>query len=266
MQDKRIALITGGSGGIGIELAKLLARDAYTLILVALTRKELEDARAVLHTINPEIDIFLLEKDLTNAEAATQIHEFTSEHKLKVDVLINCAGFGSCGYVNDTDIDEELAMLQLHVCTLYHLTRLYLREMIERDEGYIINMASIAAFQPNPGFATYGASKAFVMNFSRALNYELREMRSMVKVMAVCPVAVRGTGFMKRAKMERIRAFNSWMNIMPEKVAAEIYKGMMHGKDIVVPGRAFSLGQKMVSLLPVSWKMKISRAEMRETI
>jgi short-subunit dehydrogenase len=261
---RRTVLITGGSGGIGLELGKLFAADGYRLVLVAMPGEDLKHAGDILQAISPFTNIFLLEKDLSRPGAATEVYDFTLSHNLTVDVLVNCAGFGTYGHVNDIDIERELAMLQLHIGTLYHLTRLYLREMVERNNGQVINMSSISAFQPNPTFATYGASKSFILNFSRALNYELREQGSGVRVLAVCPTAVKGTGFQTAARMECSRAFSSWMATTPAIVARDTYRAMQHDKDVVIPGRGFGFGQALVSLLPASWQMRISRSQLRE--
>lgn len=262
--DRRTVLITGGSGGIGIELSKLFAAVDYHLVLVAMPGEDMEHAKCVLKGINPFINVLLLEKDLSSPGAAKEVYEFTKSHSLKVDVLVNCAGFGTYGHVNDIDIDREMAMIQLHVSTLYHLTRLYLRDMIERDEGQIINMSSVSAFQPNPCFATYGASKSFVLNFSQALNYELRERRSRVRVLAVCPTAVKDTGFQAAAGMEHARAFKSWMTTTSATVARDTYRAMQQGRDVIIPGRGLGFGQALVSHLPAAWKMRISRFQLKE--
>jgi hypothetical protein len=263
--DRKTVLITGGSGGIGIELGKLFAAANCHLVLVAMLGEDMEHARSILKVINPFISVLLVEKDLSIHGAAKEVYEFTQSHNLKVDVLVNCAGFGTYGHVNEIDVDRELAMIQLHVSTLYHLTRLYLRDMIEKDEGQIINMSSISAFQPNPCFATYGASKSFVLNFSRALNYELRESGSRVRVLAVCPTAVKGTGFQAAAGMECARAFRSWMATTSAKVARDTYRAMQQGRDVVIPGKGLGFGQALVSRLPASWQMRISKYQLQET-
>jgi len=261
---KRTALITGGAGGIGQELAKLFAHDSYDLVLVDKNEENLECAKNELHAVNPDIRIMLLEQDLTIPDAAKKVFEFTRKHSVQVNVLVNCAGFGTYGFVNDIDGDRELDMLQLHVINLYRMTRLYLKDMVERDEGQIINMSSISAFQPNPYFATYGASKSFVLQFSRALNYELKEKELNVKVLAVCPTAVKDTGFKSFAGMEHIRAFRSWMAVNASVVARDTYLAMECGKDVVIPGRGLGLLQRIACRLPVSLLMRISRSELKE--
>ncbi|WMW25224.1 SDR family oxidoreductase [Methanolobus sediminis] len=261
---RKTVLITGGAGGIGQEFAKLFARDGYDLLLVDRAKEELKHVRDSLQAINLNMSILLLEQDLTEPDSAEKVHAFTSERGLHIDVLINCAGFGSFGFVNDIDVEKELDMLQLHVITLYRMTRLYLKEMIRHNEGTIINVSSISAFQPNPYFATYGASKSFVLNFSRALNYELKEKGTNVKVLAVCPTAVKDTGFKAAAGMEHTRAFHSWMSVNAKVVARDTYNALGSDRDVVIPGRGLGLLHRVVSFLPVKWLMRISRCELKE--
>lgn len=261
---KRTALITGGSSGIGLELAKLFANDDYQLVLVAKPLEELEKAKETLKAIKPELQILLMQQDLAQPGAAQEVYEFTRKHDLELNVLVNCAGFGTYGFVNEIDMKKEIDMLQLNVSTLYQLTRLYLSEMVERDEGKIINMSSISAFQPSPTFATYGATKSFILQFSRALNYELREQGSNVRVLAVCPTAVRETRFQSAACMEKSNTFNSWMATTADVVARDTYQAMHQGKDMAIPGRGLGLLHSIVNRLPTSWLMKFSRAQLKE--
>lgn len=260
----KTVLITGGAGGIGKELAGCFARDGYDIILVDRFLKELEKAKDSLSSVNPAIRIMLMEQDLSLPEAADRVYEFTRDQGVQVNVLVNCAGFGTYGFLHDIDRDRELDMLQLHVLTLYKLTRIYLKEMIGRNEGQIINFSSISAFQPNPFFATYGASKSFVLQFSRALNFELREKKLNVKVMAVCPTAVKGTGFQASAGMERTKTFDSWMAVTAETVACDTYGAMGSGRDVVIPGRGFGLLHCLIRRLPTKWLMRISRSQLKE--
>lgn len=257
------ALITGGSSGIGLELARLFARDGYRLCLVSKPPEELDRARRQLSKEVPGAEILTLAKDLARPNAAPAVHEFTSRSGFRVDVLVNNAGFGSYGFIGDVDIDRELAMLHLHIQTLYHLTRLYLEEMIDRNDGRIVNLSSISAFQPNPMLATYGASKSFVLQFSRAINYELKERGLNVRVTAVCPMATRGTGFVSGANMEGTRTFNNWMTTEPKVVARDAYAAMEAGKDLVIPGRGFGFLQKIVRHLPDRLLMLIARHNLK---
>lgn len=260
----KVVLITGGAGGIGKEFAKLFAHDNYDIVLVDRKKEDMKPIRDTLQNINLNMRIFLLEQDLTDLEAASTVYKFTRDHSLQIDVLVNCAGFGTFGFVDDIDEERELDMLQLHVITLYRMTRLYLKDMVERNDGRIINVSSISAFQPNPYFATYGASKSFVLNFSRALNYELKEKKLNVKVLAVCPTAVKDTGFKKAAGMEHTKAFRSWMSVNAGVVARDTYFALGCDRDVVIPGRGLGLLQRITCHLPVKWLMRISRSELRE--
>ncbi len=261
---RKSVLITGGAGGIAKELAGIFASEGHDIILVDRDIRELENARDSISTTNPGINIILMQQDLCLSQAADRVCEFTKKRGLQINVLVNCAGFGTYGFVNGIDQDRELDMLQLHVLTLYRLTRFYLKDMIERDEGQVINFSSISAFQPNPFFATYGASKSFVLQFSRALNFELREKKRNVKILAVCPTAVKGTGFQSSAGMERTRTFNSWMAVTADEVARDTYRAMQSGKDLVIPGRGFGLLHALISRLPAGLLMRISRSQLKE--
>lgn len=261
---RKTVLITGGAGGIGYEFAKLFAEDGYDLVLVDRIKERMKQIKDTLQVFNLNMRILLLEQDLTESGAASRIYEFTCSHSLKIDILINCAGFGTYGFISDIDEKKELDMLQLHVIALYSMTRLYLKDMAERNEGTIINMSSISAFQPSPFFATYGASKSFVLNFSRALNYELKEKRLNVRILTICPTAVKDTGFKSAAGMENTRVFRSWMAVNAEVVARDTYMAMKCDQDLVIPGRGFGLMHRIVSRLPVNWLMRISRAELRD--
>jgi short-subunit dehydrogenase len=262
---RKTVLITGGAGGIGKELAKLFARDGYDLLLVDRAIEELKQAKDTLQVINLNMRVWMLAQNLTEPDAVRKVSEFTRKHCLHIDVLVNCAGFGSYGFVNEVDEEKELDMLQLHIITLYKLTRFYLKEMVKRNEGRIINISSISAFQPSPFFATYGASKGFVLNFSRALNYELKEKGLNVKVLAVCPTAVKDTGFKRAAKMEHTKAFSSWMSVNADVVARDTYNALGSDRDVVIPGRGLGLLHRVVSFLPVKWLMRISRCELKES-
>lgn len=260
----RAVLITGGAGGIGRELAGLFALDSYDIVLVDMDLENLEYVKNELANLNPGINIMLIEQDLTIPEAAERVYEFTKKQGLHVSVLVNCAGFGTYGPVQDMDHGRELNMLQLHVLALYRLTRLYLNDMIGCNEGHIINMSSISAFQPNPFFATYGASKSFVLQFSRALSYELKEQELNVKVLAVCPTAVKDTGFKESAGMEGSRTFSSWMAVTARDVAIDTYRAMKDGRDVVIPGKGLGLLHCLISRLPAGWLMKMSRSQLKD--
>jgi len=256
------ALITGGSGGIGVELAKQFGQADYNLILVSKPLEELQAAQQTLKALFPNLEVHIFQKDLTETKAAEEVFERVQSQHGKVDVLVNNAGFGTYGFMNDIDLNREVNMIELNILAVYKLTRLFLTGMIERDEGKILNVSSISAFQPNPLLTTYGATKSFVMNFSRGLNYELKQKGSKVRVTTVCPTPVR-TGFQQGAKMENSKLFDSWMRVSAEQVAKDAFNALMREQEMIVPNKLFHFLNKISRRLPTSWIMKISAHELK---
>lgn len=262
---KEYVMITGGSGGIGLELSKLFVSDGYNLILISKCNNELVNAVKVLKDINSHIKIYSLHIDLCSALAVKKIYDFTINNNVQIDILINCAGFGTYGFIDDIDIETEIQMLHLHIINFYYLTRLYLSDMIIRDHGHIINISSISAFQPSPYFATYGASKAFILQLTRALNFELKEHDSHVKLLVVCPTAVKNTGFQKQAKMNGIKAFDSWTTVTPYIVAKDTYDAIKSGKEFIIPGKkSFKIIKNIINFLPINWQMKLAFSQLQK--
>jgi len=257
------ALITGGSGGIGLELARLFARDGCRLLLVSLPEDELAAAKAQLKQEYPDTDVLTLQKDLSRQEAARDVYNWTRELGLEVDVLVNNAGFGTYGYLQDISVEREAAMIRLHVETLYRLTRFFLDGMLDRDRGRILNLSSISAFQPNPLLATYGATKSFVLQFSRALAFELREQGSRVRVTASCPTPVKQTGFQQTADMADSSLFSTWMTTTPDVVAQDSYRALMSGRELVIPGKGFQWLHGFLRLLPMPLLTRISKEHLK---
>src|SRR5712692_6004686 len=178
------ALITGASGGIGYELAKLFARDSYNLVLVARSADKLAQLAAELEKAY-QIRATVVAVDLAQPDGPEQVFAATQKAAIEVDVLVNNAGFGQFGFYVETDLQEELQQIQLNIASLTHLTKLYVRPMVERRHGRILNVASTAAFQPGPLMAVYYATKAYVLSFSAALSNELQGTG--VSVTALCP-------------------------------------------------------------------------------
>ena len=231
------ALITGASGGIGYDLARLFARDGYNLVLVARSRDKLLQQAEELRTLGKEqINVTVISKDLADLEAPEDIFDATERAKIDVDVLVNNAAFGTKSEFAKSNIDDDLDMMQLNMVALTHLTRLYLPGMIMRAEsgrrGRILQVASTAAFVPGPFMALYYASKAFVLSFSEALCEELRGKN--VTVTCLCPGPTL-TGFAARAGTENTNLFKT--GAMDSKTVAEIgYRAMLRGDPIVVAG------------------------------
>jgi short-subunit dehydrogenase len=223
----KVAVVTGASGGLGLEFAKLLARAGYDLALVARSQDKLESIATQLKTefgINAEPIVL----DLAIAGAA---HDLLARVP-SCDVLVNNAGFansGSFARINERELVEEI---QLNVLTLTQLTRLYLPGMLERKDGKVLNVASTAGFVPGPNMAVYYATKAYVISFSEALASEMRG--NGVTVTVLCPGAT-ATGFQQRANQKSMLLVRLGL-ADAAKVAKAGFDGMMRGKTMVIPG------------------------------
>lgn len=226
----KTALITGASGGIGYELAKVFAGEGWNLILVARQAEKLRDFSEGLSQRG--VTVHTLAKDLAVPQAAEELFKEISARSWRVDALVNNAGVGSFGFFSETDLSHESRMIELNIACLTKLTKLFLKPMMTRGEGYILNVASTAAFQPGPFMAVYYASKAYVLSFSEALAEETAS--SGIIVTALCPGATR-TGFQDAASMQSSKLFKNHA-MDARAVALEGYRGMIQGKRIVIPG------------------------------
>jgi uncharacterized protein len=247
------ALITGASGGIGLELARVFAEQGYALVLLARNRERLNEIAAELKPT--PVQVFA--KDLALVGAPEGIYREVP----KVDVLVNNAGYGVYGRFAETPLDDELGMLQLNMTALVVLTKLYLPAMLAAKNGKILNVASTAAFQPGPLMALYYATKAFVLSFSEAIGSELEGTG--VTVTALCPGPT-ATGFQARSKVEKSRLFQR-MKVMDARTVAEAgYRGLMAGKPVVIPGLMNKLLAQSVRFSPRSLVTKIARKMQEE--
>ncbi len=182
----KTVLITGASAGIGKETAYVYAENNYNLVLAARRKENLEAIKKDIENKHKvKVDVFAV--DLSKNDSAEQLYNKVKESGLSIDILINNAGFGISGLFKDIDIEREENMLILNVITLTKLTKLFLHDMLERKSGHIVNIASTAAFQGIPKFATYAASKAYVLHFSEAIAQELR--KDNIKVTVINPGA-----------------------------------------------------------------------------
>ena len=257
MADKKqnkTALITGASGGIGYELAKLFARDKYNLVLVARNKEKLQQRAEELRKLgSPFVTVHWF--DLAELDTPDKLFQRTERANIQVDILINNAGYGVRGPFAKTNLDDELEMMQLNMIALAHLTKLYLPQMIRRGHGRIMQVASTAAFQPGPFMAVYYASKAFVLSFSEALHEEL--IGTGVTCTALCPGATE-TDFAKRAKTANTKLFLRG-TMDAKSVAEEGYKGLMSGKPLVITGTRNKLITFSERFAPRSMVRKIVR-------
>jgi hypothetical protein len=229
--DRQTALITGASFGIGLELAQVFAREGYNLVLVARSADKLRHLASELEKAHNTRSL-ILATDLTEPGAAAYVIDQTIRADIRVDVLVNNAGFGQYGFFAENDLEECLRQIQLNVTTLTHLTRLYLPGMIERKSGRILNVASTAAFQPGPLMAVYYATKAYVLHLSEALANEVQGTG--VTVTCLCPGPT-ATEFQERAHMTGIRLAN--YGVMDARTVAEDgYRALMSGKPVAISG------------------------------
>ncbi|HEX2911564.1 MAG TPA: SDR family oxidoreductase [Chloroflexia bacterium] len=230
----KTALVTGASGGIGLELARLLAKDGYNLVLVARNEKALQE-QAAEYRSRYGIEARVIVKDLTDPKAPEEIFDELESAGVKLEVLINNAGYATYGKFAELNTKGEMDMLQVNVNALTHLTRLFLPGMLERHSGKIMNLGSTASFQPGPLMAVYYASKAYVLSFSEAIANEVQGTG--VTVTALCPGPTR-TGFQERASLEESRLLNNrQIKIMDGATVARIgYEAMQKGKTVVIPG------------------------------
>jgi uncharacterized protein len=249
------ALVTGASGGIGFELAKLFARDHYNLVLVARSADKLNQVAAEVQG-QFGVSVKVIALDLAALPAPKFLFDQVQREGIAVDVLVNNAGFGGFGEFAGMAEEEILGQIQLNVAALTHLSRMFLPAMLARRGGRIMNVASTAAFQPGPLMAVYYATKAYVLSFSEALANEVAG--SGVVVSCFCPGAT-DTGFQKRAGMENSRLFKKLRPMNAEAVARDGYRGLMAGRTVVISGVQNWLVAESVRFAPRKWVTALSR-------
>ncbi|KOF03412.1 hypothetical protein OB69_05835 [Roseivirga seohaensis subsp. aquiponti] len=238
---KTTALITGAAGGIGFEFAKIASQANYSLLLIDVNEILLAEKKAELSIMFPQTDIHLLVCNLAEKGIAEKIHQYIIEQQLLIEILFNNAGFGNFGHFLETDWAKDEAMLNVHMVTTTHLTKLLLPGMIQRKKGYILNNASVAAFVPGPLMSTYHASKAYLLSFTQALANELKGTG--VSATVLCPGMTK-TGF---AKANGNDDPNIKFNIASaEDVALFAFSCMIKGQPVAVPG----VWNKLSAFLP----------------
>jgi uncharacterized protein len=239
------ALITGASGGLGLEYAKLFAADGHDVVLVARRRDRLEALAGQLQQAHGS-RAHVVETDLGSPDGPARTLEEVRRLEVPVEFLVNNAGFGTSGAFFELDLKRELAMVQVNIGAVLELTRALLPGMIARRSGRILNVGSTAGFQPGPFMAAYYASKAFVNSFTEALWYELRGTG--VTATVSCPGAT-ATEFATVAGNDKSRLFRMGA-ASPATVAREGYRAMMAGKPIVVHGMKNKLGVQLLRVSP----------------
>ncbi len=229
---KKTALITGASSGIGLELARIHASKGDDLVLVARNQTKLETIKLELKK-KYKVTILNIVKDLSDPNAAQTVFDETQEKGIQIDFLVNNAGFGDYGMFYETHWEKENTMIALNITALTQFTKLYLKEMVKRDDGKIMNVASTAAFQPGPTMAVYYATKAYVLHFSEAIANELKDKK--ITITALCPGATE-SGFQSVAQMEESKLVKGKKLPSSRAVALYGYKAMMKGKTVAIHG------------------------------
>jgi uncharacterized protein len=255
----KLAVITGASSGLGSGFAEALARGKCNLVLVARTKSKLIDLQKRLsQDTGAMIDIVPL--DLTRPEAPLHLYRAVKEKGLSVDFLINNAGLGHVGPFMRASLEKDEAMIALNIRALHHLMKLFLRDMIAKDYGRILNVASTAGFQPMPFFSTYAATKSYVLNLSGALNQELSNTD--VRVSALCPGPTR-TGFWDAAESKGTW-FTRLMMMESQKVVEYGIKLMLSDRSSGIPGFMNKLMVFGNRLITRSLAAKITATAMKE--
>ncbi len=250
-----LALITGATSGIGEALAKLLASKGIPLLLTGRNQAKLEELKASLNT-----KVEILTANLSLKEDRKRL--VTLMDKLKVDLVINNAGFGAYGEVVKADTNELLDMIELDVMAVVELTVEAAKSMSKNGQkGTIMNISSVAAFHILPNFAVYSASKAFLNTFSQAADFELEEKG--IRVLASCPGRVT-TAFQTRASHGKAKSESGGVFMTSEFAADEIWRQIQSGKRIHSFDWRYRLSNLFAALVPTSWSARIGRKFMKK--
>lgn len=235
-------MITGASSGIGRDIALNLSKLNYDLILVGRSKESLEKVKEKISDINSNVKVKIVVVDLSNLQKVKELYILTRNDD--IDILINNAGFGVFGEFVDTDINIELDMLDVNIRALHMLTKFYLKDMLKKDNGIILNVASSASFMSGPLLSSYYASKSYVYRLSLAIREELRRRKSKVQISVLCPGPV-DTNFNERAGVTfGVKALSS------SYVAKYALNKMFLGKTIIIPGFKMKLVKFGVRFLP----------------
>ncbi len=239
------ALITGASSGIGLDMARYLAQKKYELILVARNREKLEQIQKTLPT-----KVTIIVADLANEQKVKELYVITK--KENIDILINNAGFGDFGYFTETDLNKELEMINTNIKALHILTKFFLRDMEQRNSGYILNVASSASFQPGPLMSTYYATKSYVYQLTEAIYYEQKKKKTNVHISVLCPGPVK-TNFNNVAGVK--------FGIKPQSsafVAKYAINQMLANKMLIIPGFKMKCAKFFSRFVPDKFLLRIT--------
>lgn len=258
-----VTLITGASSGIGEALARRLAAEGHSLFLVARSEEKLRALCQELQTTHP-ITAHYLAQDLSAPAAAAAIYAAVERQQLQVNVLVNNAGVGTAGDFTKLDLPTELNMIQLNIAALVALTHLFLKPMRAANRGTIINVASMAAFQPCPFMATYGASKMFVKSFTEALAEENKPFN--IQILLLCLGATETQFFQTAAVSEADKKamLNGTVLETPEQVVESALKGLREHQRVAISGASNRRLARLGALLPTRLLVKAIGDSMRK--
>lgn len=251
---KEVAIITGASGGIGYEITFLFAKQKIDVLIVARNKQKLNDIKNALEQ-QFKINVYCVAADLSISDGFVDIVNCVKANNLSVTYLVNNAGFGDYGFFTERSMEKYYEMLSLNVITLTELTYHFAKQMISNGKGRILNVASTAGIQPDPYFAVYGASKAYVISLTEAIHKEFE--KTGVTATVLSPGATK-TAFMERADMHNAKLYDS--GVMSAKEVAEVgFEGMMKGKLHVIPGFKNRILAFFSSITPSS-KLRLNMA------
>ncbi|GAL85964.1 oxidoreductase [Sporocytophaga myxococcoides] len=255
--DKKYALITGGTSGIGLELAKLFAQEGFNLVLVARDFSDLQAISAEFkHQFN--IDVTTIEKDLSKKEAPFEVCEEIRSKNIQIDILVNNAGQGAYGKFSETDVNRELEIIQLNIAAYVVLTKYFLKDMLSRNEGRILNVASIAGKMPGPWQSVYHGTKAFVVSWTEAILQEIKDTN--ITITTLLPGAT-ATDFFHKADMEESTLVQKGDLADPAEVAKDGYKALMAGEHKIVSGWKNKAQVVMSNILPDKAVLEMSEKQ-----
>lgn len=244
MEERTYTLITGGTSGIGYELAKIFAANGHNLIIVARDKDELNITATEFKTLG--VDVITVQKDLFIKESPFELYDDLKEKGLIVEILVNNAGQGQYGKFAETDIYRELDIIQLNISSLVVLTKLFLQDMLQRGNGKILNLSSVASKAPGPWQSVYHGTKAFVQSFTEAVRNEVKDTG--VTLTALLPGAT-DTDFFNKAEMEDAKIVAEGKLDDPVKVAKDGYEALMRGDDMVISGMKNKINVAMSNVM-----------------
>lgn len=239
----KTALITGASSGIGKEFARIHAQRGGDLVIVARRKEKLDELKAELEKKH-KVNVMTIVKDLTQPKAAQEVYDEIENKGIKIDYLINNAGFGGRGKFHEREWEKDLAMINLNVVALTALTRLFLPDFVARNSGKILNTSSTASLMPGPLQAVYYATKAYVTSFSNALSEELHDTNITVTALLPGPTE---TEFASTSSMDKTKAFDKTFSAYD--VAKAGYEAMLEGKLNIITG-VTARQKMMMSMIP----------------